>query len=90
MDTSTGMVALNPSSSSLGFSSDKWRFGGTCLHCNPIAAFITPIGFQTNLMILSPGGYRFGDFGILGGALTITAALVVTGVTFALPASILD
>lgn len=44
-------------------------------------AFITPIGYQTSLMVFGPGNYVFGDFVKIGGLITlfltpITALLV--------------
>jgi di/tricarboxylate transporter len=30
------------------------------------ASFITPLGYQTNLMVQGPGGYRYGDFVRIG------------------------
>ncbi len=39
-------------------------------------AFITPTGYQTNLMIWGPGGYRFGDFVIIGTIMTLIVAAV--------------
>ena len=35
------------------------------------ASFITPIGYQTNLMVQGPGGYRFSDYVRLGFPLSI-------------------
>jgi len=44
--------------------------------------FITPITYQTNLMVYGPGGYRFMDFPMLGIPLTL---LVATTATFIAP-----
>jgi di/tricarboxylate transporter len=44
------------------------------------AGFITPIGYQTNLMIYGPGGYRFSDyvrFGLPLGILVAIATLFI-------------
>ncbi|MFP4622640.1 MAG: SLC13 family permease, partial [Gemmatimonadota bacterium] len=38
-------------------------------------AFITPIGYQTNLFVYAPGGYRFSDFARVGTPLTVVAAV---------------
>ncbi|WP_158858017.1 SLC13 family permease [Lunatibacter salilacus] len=35
------------------------------------AAFLTPIGHQSNTLVMSPGGYKFGDYWKLGLPLTI-------------------
>jgi len=40
------------------------------------ASFSTPIGYQTNLMVYGPGGYRFGDYFRLGIPLQVLAAVV--------------
>ena len=50
--------------------------------CIAIAAsceFTTPIGYQTNLMVMGPGGYKFLDYVRFGGPLTILCGVV--GVT---------
>lgn len=44
--------------------------------------FTTPIGYQTNLMVQSPGGYRLSDYFRFGGPLTlICASVAITLIT---------
>ena len=40
------------------------------------ASFCTPIGYQTNLMVLTPGGYRFTDYFRVGLPLNIIGLIV--------------
>ena len=41
-------------------------------------AFMTPVGYQTNLMVYSPGGYRFTDFVRVGAPLQLLLTVVTT------------
>lgn len=43
------------------------------------AAFATPIGYQTHLMVYGPGGYRFSDYLKIGIPLDLVIALVAVG-----------
>lgn len=39
-------------------------------------AFLTPIGHQSNALVMAPGGYRFGDYWRLGLPLSVVAVMV--------------
>lgn len=39
-------------------------------------AFLTPVGHQSNALVMGPGGYRFGDYWRLGAVLSATSAVV--------------
>lgn len=41
------------------------------------ASFLTPIAYQTHLMVYGPGGYRFGDYARLGWPLTLVVLAIV-------------
>jgi di/tricarboxylate transporter len=40
------------------------------------AGFITPIGYQTNLMVYGPGGYRYMDYVRFGVPLSLLVGIV--------------
>ena len=45
------------------------------------ASFLTPIGYQTNVMVYGPGGYRYTDYTRLGAPLTLLMVLgIIAGV----------
>lgn len=46
------------------------------------ANFITPIGYQTNLMVYGPGGYAFKDFMKIGLPLTIMYAITTVTILY--------
>ncbi len=47
-----------------------------CVTMGAVASFLTPIGHHGNLLILSPGGYRFADFLKIGLPLTVILSAI--------------
>ena len=45
------------------------------------ASFMTPVSYQTNLMVYGPGGYKFGDYVRLGTPLTVVVLVVLLWAT---------
>ena len=42
------------------------------------ASFATPIGYQTNMLVYGPGGYKFTDFMRVGIPLNLTMGVLVS------------
>jgi di/tricarboxylate transporter len=62
-------------SQELGVSSDPFLIA---LVISASCAFLTPIGHQSNTLVLEPGGYKFGDYWRLGLPLEILIVAVAT------------
>ena len=60
---------------SLGYNADPFLMA-VALGC--ACDFLTPIGHQNNLLVMGPGGYRFGDFWRLGLPLSLMVLFIGT------------
>ncbi len=49
-----------------------------CLMVAAGSSFMSPVAYQTNLMVYGPGGYRFLDYARLGAPLTLLLAIICT------------
>ncbi len=70
-------IAMN-AAEALGVAAEPFVF---CIMIGASASFATPIGYQTNLMVFGPGGYRFSDFFRIG--LPMNAIIGITAVLLA-------
>jgi len=52
------------------------RMMGVAVLIAASCSFLTPIGYQTNLMVFGLGGYRFSDFARVGAPLTVSTVVV--------------
>lgn len=66
---------MGPVAQNLGYAPDPFlmavALGASC-------DFLTPIGHQNNLLIMGPGGYRFGDYWRLGLPLSVLVVYLGT------------
>ncbi|WP_263841453.1 SLC13 family permease [Salinibacter sp.] len=53
---------------------------GVLVAVSASASFLTPIGYQTNLMVMGPGGYRFSDYARVGWPVTLLVMGTSVGV----------
>jgi di/tricarboxylate transporter len=49
-----------------------------CVAVAAVASFLTPVATPVNLMVMEPGGYRFGDYWKLGLPLLLLFLVVAT------------
>ena len=78
-------VITNNAAAVMMFSIAKATAAGLAVNFTPFvfvimmaasASFATPIGYQTNLMVYGPGGYRFSDYLKIGVPLNLLLAVV--------------
>lgn len=66
-----GPIAINIAAG-IGVSADPFLM---CVAVGASCAFLTPIGHQSNTLVMGPGGYRFGDYWRMGLPLEILIIL---------------
>lgn len=67
-----GQIAISVSNS-LGVSPDALLIA---VLIGASSDFLTPIGHQNNMLVMGPGGYRFGDYARMGAPLALIVVLV--------------
>ena len=79
VNNATAVILMAPVSmgvaASLGASVDPFLMG---VAIGGSSAFLTPIGHQSNTIVMGPGGYRFGDYWRMG--LPLSVVIVAVGV----------